>query len=148
MNINSKVRKTAYRKEGNMDECRSEGERKIKGFLEEQKIDYLYEHPLCIKDKNGLLRIWYPDFTLPDYSILIEFFGFSGEQYQKSVDDKKEAYKNSKISMIPVYPKTFEKKWKDYLIYSIYDVLGQKKIKFDEVYNQFKGLEKKIEEPF
>jgi hypothetical protein len=64
-----------------MDNLKSKGEEAIAEVLKKYNIDFVYEYPLLIKEqKEGdgeKLRIWYPDFWLPKYSIIIEYFGMN-----------------------------------------------------------------------
>ena len=53
---------------------KSNGEIQIARFLEKNKIAHQYEHPLAVVD-HGKTKIWYPDFSLPHYGMIIEYFG-------------------------------------------------------------------------
>ncbi|HYD03807.1 MAG TPA: hypothetical protein VEC16_05935 [Alphaproteobacteria bacterium] len=102
----------------------SYGEEEIAKILEEEKIEYEYEYPISImEEKEGdtqKLRIWYPDFWLPRYSIVIEYFGLKGnENYDKGTVDKIKAYKKLHIDYIPVYPSTIKKNLRAYIVKSI-----------------------------
>jgi hypothetical protein len=50
---------------------KSKGEYQIARFLERNQIRYQYEHPLAVVDR-GRVRIWYPDFQLPEYGLILE----------------------------------------------------------------------------
>ena len=79
---------------------KSKGERQIAGFLEQEKIAYLYEYPLAIIDR-GKTKIWYPDFKLPEYDIIIEYFGMNGVQsYNSQMEHKLQAYSDAGINGI------------------------------------------------
>ena len=71
---------------------KSRGERAIAEILTKYNLVFVYEHPLLIKEQkendSEKLRIWYPDFWLPKYSIVIEFFGMEGD---KNYDEGKRA---------------------------------------------------------
>src|SRR3989338_11233759 len=93
---------------------KSQGEKAIADILTKYNIDFEYEYPLLIREKKEndgeKLRIWYPDFWLPKYSIIIEYFGMEGnEGYDKMKKAKWEAYKRLHLDCIPVYPKTLDK---------------------------------------
>lgn len=110
---------------------KSEGERRIAEFLEEARIDFVYEKPILIEDK-GKQRIWYPDFWLPDYSIIIEYFGVVGEEaYDLAIKHKMKVYAQNHLNVIPVYPQTFEADWKDYVLRSIRKTLVHRVIDFE-----------------
>ncbi len=109
----------------------SNGEKAIKGVLDKYNIDYVMEYPLLIKEqKDGdieRLRIWYPDFWLPKYSIIIEFFGLmDNPAYAKGKEDKIKAYKKLDIDCIPVYPKTIQGDLKSYLLIHIKQLINEK----------------------
>ncbi|MFW5705077.1 MAG: hypothetical protein ACOCXG_04515, partial [Nanoarchaeota archaeon] len=91
-----------------------------------------YEKPMLIPDPEGKQRIVYPDFWLSEYGIIIEFFGMNGnESYDKITKRKKEMYKKDNLEMIPIYQKTLEKKWKDYIILKINEILESKYFEFN-----------------
>lgn len=103
---------------------KSKGEEAIAEILKKYNIDFVYEYPLLIKEtKNGdteKMRIWYPDFWLPKYSIIIEFFGIEGDPaYDKGRDAKWSAYKKLDMDCIPVYPSTIAGDLKSYLLINI-----------------------------
>jgi hypothetical protein len=115
---------------------KSEGERKISKFLKSSNIIFYYENPTLVKEDNKL-RIFYPDFTLPEFgNVLIEYFGVRGDQdYINGTIRKKKIYSNG-YDMIPVYPKTLKGNWKKYIVYSIDDIL---KRKYDYCRKMFKN---------
>lgn len=111
--------------------CKSKGEELIADILTKYNIDFVYEYPLLIKEtKEGdgeKLRIWYPDFWLPKYSIIIEYFGMvDNPAYQKGKEAKIRAYKELDIDCIPVYPKTLSGDIKSYLLISIKKLINEK----------------------
>lgn len=66
----------------NRHQFSSRGETQISRLLDRVGIAYRYEHPLAVIDNNkskSKLRIWYPDFQLPQYGIIIEYFGLTGK---------------------------------------------------------------------
>ena len=110
---------------------KSKGEEAIAGILTKYNIDFVYEYPLLIKETKEndceKLRIWYPDFWLPRYSIIIEYFGMIDNPiYQKGKEAKWEAYKKLDIDCIPVYPKTIQSDLKSYLLINIKKLINQK----------------------
>jgi len=109
----------------------SKGEKAIAEILTKYNIDFVYDQPMLIKEtkKNDKerLRIWYPDFWLPKYSIIIEFFGMVGnESYDKGKQEKLEAYKKLDIDCIRVYPATIDKDLKAYLLINIKKMINEK----------------------
>jgi len=111
---------------------KSEGEREIAEFLEDARIDFVYEKPILIEDK-GKQRIWYPDFWLPDYSIIIEYFGVVGEEtHDLAIKHKMDVYTENRLNVIPIYPQTFETDWQDYVLRNIRKNLVRRVIDFEE----------------
>src|SRR3989338_9649498 len=110
---------------------KSQGEKAIADILTKYNIDFEYEYPLLIREKKEndteKLRIWYPDFWLPKYSIIIEYFGMmDNPHYKKGKEDKVKAYKELDIDCIPVYPKTIQGDLKSYLLISIKKLINEK----------------------
>ena len=86
-------------------------EEKVGDFLANYfKVEY--ETPLIIKDKRGYVRIWYPDFYLPQLGLFVEVAPFEKE----SDEDKAEAYNNEHKPVIWIKHYQIEKGWKRYLI--------------------------------
>lgn len=114
-----------------MDAFKSDGERAIAEVLTKYNVEFVYEYPLLIKEQKNndteKLRIWYPDFWLPKYSIIIEYWGLAGDpNYDKGKNDKIAAYKRMNIDYISVYPETCKKDLKAYLLIKIKQCLNEK----------------------
>ena len=102
---------------------KSKGEKMIADFLNELEIKFVYEKPFMIKDPEDNLRIVYPDFWLSEFGIIIEYFGMEGnESYDVITKRKKEMYKKDYLEMIPVYPVTLKKNWKEYIKKKIFEI--------------------------
>lgn len=118
-----------------MTNFKSKGEEAIAEVLTNYNIDFVYEHPLLVKEKKEndteKLRIWYPDFWLPKYSIVIEFWGMDSETYMKGKMAKLNAYKKLDIDFISVYPKTINGDLKSYLLIKIKTLINDKVRHFD-----------------
>jgi len=96
---------------------KSEGERRIADFLESNSIKYHYEPALLINSTYEKLRIWYPDFYLPEFGAYIEYFGLVGHQnYDEGIKTKETQYSKTGIAVIPVYPWTFAGNWQEYIM--------------------------------
>jgi hypothetical protein len=112
------------------EEYKSKGEEIIAEILKKYNIDFVYEYPLLIKEQKEndgeKLRIWYPDFWLPKYSIIIEYFGLNTPDYNKGKKAKWDAYKKLDIDCIPVYPKTIQGDLKSYLLINIKKLINEK----------------------
>ncbi len=90
---------------------KSKGERQIAGFLDSQKIAYQYEYPLAVVDR-GKARLWYPDFRLPEYSMIIEYLGMNGNSsYNSQVAHKIEVYQEAGIDGIFLIDSTMRGQW-------------------------------------
>jgi hypothetical protein len=57
---------------------KSWGEEQIARLLDLNRMDYRYEHLVAVIDR-GQTRIWYPVFWLPQYGMIIEYFGMVGD---------------------------------------------------------------------
>lgn len=95
---------------------KSKGERRVAGFLADSHIDFQYEYPLAIKDR-GQVRIWYPDFRLPEYGTIIEYFGMKGNaSYDEQTIHKVEAYKKAGIDGIYLLESSFLGDWQGQIL--------------------------------
>lgn len=61
--------------------------------------------------ERGKTRLWYPDFTLPEYGVIIEYAGFNGGQYEAGLRYKKLVYDAMSIPAIFVYRDSFRGYW-------------------------------------
>lgn len=101
-------------------------------------MELVYEKPILVEDR-GKQRIWYPDFWLPDYSIIIEYFGVTGEEaYDLAIKHKMQIYAQNHLNVIPFYPQTFETDWKDYVLRSIRKNLVRRVIDFEETVRHYR----------
>ena len=101
---------------------KSEGEQRIADFLEHYGIQYIYEAPTAVTHHEKV-RIWYPDFYLPEYGLYIEYYGRAGDpDYDRGVAEKTAAYKASGLEVIPVYPYHLTNAWPEYLTREIREI--------------------------
>ena len=92
---------------------KSKGEREIASYLDEQGVAYQYEYPLAIIDR-GQTRIWYPDFRLPEYGMIIEYFGMNGNSgYNDQMAHKMKAYREAGIDGIYLIESSMRGPWQD-----------------------------------
>lgn len=102
---------------------KSKGEYQIARFLERNQIRYQYEHPLAVVDR-GQVRIWYPDFLLPEYGITLEYFGVNGKRsYAEQTQHKKEVYQQAGIQGIFLTEDSFWGYWPGRIMRQIEDIL-------------------------
>jgi hypothetical protein len=116
------------------DNYRSDGERKIAGLLDQYKIKYVYEKPTLVQDNGSKLRLWYPDFTLPEFDILIEYYGMANggnDDYDKGVKRKQDVYLNGHNKAISVYRSTFNGNWQQYILGGIQNILQKRSTCFE-----------------
>lgn len=114
---------------------KSEGEHRIAYFLEDNSIRYQYEPGVLIHDPHDKVRIWYPDFGLPEFASYIEYFGMAGKpDYDEGVKTKLSTYKQMEVDVIPFYPWMFQENWQRYIMTELekinlrrYDSLKAKK---------------------
>lgn len=114
-----------------MNNYKSKGEKDIAEVLEKYNIDFVYEYPILIKQQHDndteKLRIWYPDFWLPKYSIIIEYWGRENDaSYEKQKKDKLDAYRKLDIDCISVKPSTIKGDLKSYLLIRIKTLINDK----------------------
>lgn len=83
---------------------KSDAEKQIAEILDKNGIKFHYEFPIAVIDKEKT-KIWYPDFYLYEFGIIIEFFGLynSNKNYKKNAQHKKNVYKKLGFELIPVY---------------------------------------------
>lgn len=105
---------------------KSKSERKIGEFLGKQNIAYQYEYPLAIIDRDKT-KIWYPDFKLPEYNMIIEYFGMNGNSsYNEQMAHKMKAYKKAGIDGIYLVDSTMRGSWQEMIVERIEQVLEGK----------------------
>ena len=95
---------------------KSKGEERIAGFLSRENIAFQYEYPLAIKDRDQV-RLWYPDFRLPRYGMIIEYFGMNGNAgYDEQTIHKIETYKQAGIEGIYLVESSFMGNWQEQIL--------------------------------
>ena len=107
-----------YRIEGKSGSIyKSEGERKIAYFLDQNTIGYQYEPAIIVHADQGKPRIWYPDFYLHEFKTYLEYFGMADDRhYDQGVKAKQLAYKKAGLDVISVYPWMFRENWQGYIM--------------------------------
>ncbi|MBT4482376.1 MAG: hypothetical protein HOC71_01705 [Candidatus Latescibacteria bacterium] len=105
---------------------KSDGERRIAYFLEDNSIRYQYESGVLINSDNKP-RIWYPDFHLPEFGTYLEYYGLAGKQdYDKGIKTKETVYSKMRLDVIPVYPWMFAEDWQGYIMKELKNVTAQR----------------------
>lgn len=95
---------------------KSKGEKQIADFLESRNIAFQYEYPLAIKDRDQV-RIWYPDFRLPEYGMIIEYFGMNGNTaYDEQIAHKIFTYKEAGVDGIYLLESSLSGNWQEQIL--------------------------------
>jgi hypothetical protein len=111
MNLENLMKRTSPHK------FKSEGERRIAHFLDENTIKYHYEPGVLVSHPKDKPRIWYPDFYLQEFSMYIEYFGLSGRQsYDRGVNRKESTYSRMGLNVISLYPWNLTENWQSYIM--------------------------------
>jgi hypothetical protein len=90
---------------------KSAGEVQIARMLERYSIPYLYEHPVAVVDR-GKVRVWYPDFVLPEKGMLIEYCGRRNDPaYDAATQRKAAVYRENGLSALMLRPEDLKGRW-------------------------------------
>ena len=112
---------------------KSRAEVQIAGLLDRAGISYKYEHPLAVVDR-GKTRIWYPDFYLPEYAMVIEYFGLNGDSgYNERTKHKMEVYKQGGIEGVFLTGDSMRGDWPAKILTGMENIL---KNRLDRFYNR------------
>ena len=105
---------------------KSRGEREIARFFDRQQIAYEYEYPLAVVDR-GKTKIWHPDFALPEYGVILEYFGMNGNSsYNEQMAHKMKVYQEAGINGIYLTESTMRGPWQEMVIERIEQTLEGK----------------------
>jgi len=111
---------------------KSWGEEQIARLLDRNGITYQYEYPTAVVDQ-GKVRIYYPDFMLSGYGLIIEYFGVNGDPgYDQRTQHKMEVYKQAGIEGLFLTRESFKGDWPTRIMNQIESVL---KNRLDKFYN-------------
>lgn len=115
---------------------RSKGEQQIALLLERNGIAYHYEYPLALMD-DSKVKLYYPDFTLPDYGVIVEYLGYRGDpEYDRKTGHKIEAYRRAGIEAMVLDSDSFKGDWPDRIMGQISDILERRREEFQRVYHR------------
>ena len=119
---------------------KSNAERKIAGYLNENHIKYRYEAGVLINSHEGKIRIWYPDFYLPEFKAYIEYYGMMNQPgYNKGIQIKESVYEKNDMDVIAVYPWMFAEDWKGYIMDEIEKTMKKRYSLFKSKQAQYRG---------
>ncbi len=127
-------KKVTYKFKGN--EYLSKGEIEIAKFLDSLDIDFEYEFPIAIVEYDKA-KLWYPDFYLKEYQIVVEYFGRYNydDTYKGAAEHKKKVFKKCGIQFVPIYH--INKSWQEYLLKAISQHQETKVKKIQEVMTKY-----------
>jgi hypothetical protein len=125
------IKQQHYQEQANeMPGYRGRAEVQIAGRLHREGIAYRYKHPLAVIDR-GKVRIWYPDFYLPEYGMMIEYFGVHGDtEYDRRTEHKRKVYRNTGIEGVFLNEEMLKRQWPTGIIRQMEDVLQQRLRRF------------------
>ena len=111
----------------------SRAERQIARMLDRYGIQYKYEYPVAVVDR-GKVRIWYPDFWLLDYGIIMEYVGgLRDRDYKEGVEHKKAVYEAAGFPAIFLDGQSFDGCWPKKIMKQVEDVLRNRLKTFDSL---------------
>ena len=109
---------------------KSRGEVQIARLLDRNNIAYQYEYPLAVVDR-GKTRIWYPDFQLAGFGMIIEYFGVNGRRpYDEQAKHKMAVYRQAGIEGVFLTETSFKGDWPGRILGQIEGVLKGRLEKF------------------
>jgi len=104
------------------NDLKSRGEVQIARLLEKTGIAYQYESPQALID-HGKTKIWYPDFRLPEYGMIVEYFGVNGDPgYDSRTEHKIKTYNRAGIEGLFLKEKDLEGDWPARILTKIEDI--------------------------
>jgi len=119
-----------HRQSQDLRRFKSWGEEQIARLLDRNSIPYLYEHPLAVVDQ-GKVKIWYPDFQLPGYGVLIEYFGRTNDaDYGEGMQKKQAIYEGNGPTALLVTRQDLRGDWPDVILHRIDAVLEGRLVEF------------------
>ena len=105
-------------------------------MLDRYGIPHLYEHPVAVVD-DGKTRIWYPDFQLGGYGILVEYCGKPDDPaYSEGMTRKQAVYAANGLTALMFTPDLFQGDWPTRMLDQIEGVLSDRLGSFRECRNQ------------
>ncbi len=116
-----------------VEQAGSAGEKQVARMLERYGVRYSYEHPVAVVDR-GKVRVWYPDFWLPDYGIAIEYVGTTANpDYNDGVTHKRAVYRAMGIPCVYVDAKYLTGVWPKRILDEIRQTLQSRLEHFDDL---------------
>lgn len=100
----------------NKKKYRSAGERILAEVFKEGGYNFTYEPRMYVEEKrdndSDKGRLWYPDFLLEDFGIIVEYVGLVDDKdYMKGIEHKRKVYEDNGIKVVYItYADLFVKK--------------------------------------
>jgi hypothetical protein len=111
----------------------SAGEKQIARMLQRYGVRYCYEHPVAVIDRDKV-RVWYPDFWLPDFGVAIEYVGrTTNDDYNRGVERKQAVYEATGIPCVFVDARSLEGAWPKRILSEIRETLLIRLHRFDDL---------------
>ena len=124
------MKRVRYTRDYEKNQFKSWGETQIARLLERNKLPYFYEHPLAVVD-DGKTRLWYVDFQLPSYGVIIEYFGRNNDpDYQAGLRKKEAVYKANGLDALPLTRDSLRGEWPTRILGQIEDILAERLDRF------------------
>ena len=116
-----------------MEPYKSWGEQQIGLLLDRNDIAFQYEYPLAVVDR-GMVRLYYPDFRLPEYGMIIEYFGVNGKpEYDRQREHKIELYREAGIDGLFLDRDSFKGDWPCKILSQIDGILKRRMDSFSSL---------------
>ncbi len=120
----------SYAKE---EQLRSWGEVQIARMLRRYQIPFQHEHPVAVVEA-GKTRIWYPDFQLPEYGIILEYCGRPHDSaYMEGIARKRAAFAANGLTALMFTPDVFTGNWPTRMLDQIEGILVDRVAAFREM---------------
>ena len=106
---------------------KSAGERIVADVLRQLGLKFAYEYPWAV-EVQGKPRIFYPDFTLKDYGVVVEYIGMQGNQdYDRIMARKERLYREAAVPVIVLHPEDLEGGWEESLLSELEGICQQRR---------------------
>lgn len=110
---------------------KSAGERTVAEGLRQLGLNFSYEYPWAVL-VQGKPRIFYPDFTLKDYGVVVEYLGMRGDQnYDRIVTRKEQIYQAATVPVIALRPHDLRYGWPKTLVGQLEEICAERQSKLE-----------------